>query len=182
MINEQTLSWIISILGMSGFLLAGRKVWWCWYINIACQLFWFMYAIASNTPAFFVTAMFYSGIFSVNAWNWTREHFANKAQKGQYRTKSSPVDALYFKGGVENASEIMAWLGAREIQAWWKEPAESYVNSDGRYLKALPETIRILDREGTLDLCPGEYVVLGNNDRVYIYDGDAFESVYERDT
>jgi hypothetical protein len=182
MTNEQILSWVVTIVGLAAFLLAGRKVWWSWYINIACQIFWYLYAWVSDTPAFFISATVYSVVFTINAIKWTKDYFSHKARIGQYQTKSSPVDAQRFDGGSDNAAYIMDWLAEYDLQAWWKEPAESYVNTDGRYLKAMPETIRILDREGTLDLCPGEYVVIGSNNRVYIFEGDAFESVYERIT
>jgi hypothetical protein len=180
MATNQILSWLVTIIGISGFLLAGRKVWWCWYLNIFCQVLWYAYAVYSDTPAFLFAASFYTIVFGWNAYDWTKEHFTNKGLKGQYRTKATPVDALYFEGGIDSATAIMDWLHGHDIKAWWKEPAASYVNENGRYLKAMPETIRILDREGTLDLCPGEYVVLGSNDRVYVFHADAFESVYEK--
>lgn len=180
--TEQILSWIVTAIGIAGFLLAGRRVWWCWYLNLGCQVLWYAYAFYSNTPAFFVAASFYSIVFGANAYRWTKEHFSNKPQKGQYRTRASPVDAIYFEGGVNSAIEVMDWLQEHDIQAWWKEPAASYVNEHGRYIQEMPETIRILDREGTLDLCPDEYVVLGSNNRVYIFHADAFESAYERVT
>jgi hypothetical protein len=44
----------------------------------------------------------------------------------------------------------------------------------------MPETIRIMDRRGTLDLAIGEYVVLGSNETVYIFQAEAFESAYEK--
>jgi hypothetical protein len=72
--NAQILSWIVGAIGIGGFFLAGRKVWWCWYVNIACQVFWALYAIASETPAFFVTAGFYTVVFGWNAYKWTKEH------------------------------------------------------------------------------------------------------------
>lgn len=180
--NEQTLSWIVTAIGISGFFLAGRKIWWCWYLNVACQVLWALYAYFSDTPAFYVASAFYFVVFSHNAYKWTREHFKTKgeAKQGLYRTKAVPIDARYFDGGLEKAAEIIDWLSGHNIQAWWKEPAASFVNEHGRYIQELPETIRILDREGTLDLCPGEYVVLGSNNRVYIYQADAFESAYER--
>lgn len=182
--NEQLLSWIVAIVGLSGFFLAGRKVWWCWYVNIACQVFWFLYAWVSETPAFFVAALVYTVVFIINAYKWTKEHFARKAEasQGLYRTKSVPVDARYFEGGTESAEEILEWLIGHGFEAWWKEPASSFVNVHGQYVRAMPETIRILDREGTLDLCPYEYVVLGSSNRIYIFKADAFESAYERVT
>lgn len=180
--NEQVLSWIVAAVGLSGFFLAGRKVWWCWYVNIACQVFWFLYAWVSETPAFFATAAVYTVVFSINAYKWTTDHFTRKSEEnnGLYRTKAVPIDARYFKGGIDSAEEILDWIIGYGFQAWWKEPASSFVNEDGRYVREMPETIRILDREGTLDLCPGEYVVLGSSNRIYIFQADAFESAYER--
>lgn len=180
--NEQILSWIVAAVGLSGFFLAGRKVWWCWYVNIACQIFWFLYAWVSETPAFFFTALFYTVVFTINAYKWTKEHFERKseANQGLYRTKAVPIDARYFSGGLESADEIIHWLFTHEIQAWWKEPAASRLNEHGLYIKEHPETLRVLDRKGTLDVSPGEYVVLGSSHTVYIFQAEAFESAYER--
>lgn len=182
--DEQILSWIVAAIGLSGFFLAGRKVWWCWYVNIACQVFWFMYAWVSNTPAFFATAMFYSVVFTINAIKWTKEHIKHKSEvdQGLYRTRAVPIDARHFEGGGESAEEIIEWLRTHDVRAWWKEEAVSRLNTHGLYVKEQPETIRILDREGTLDLCPGEYVVLGSSNRIYVFQAEAFESAYERVT
>jgi hypothetical protein len=180
--TDQILSWIVTAIGISGFFLAGRKVWWCWYLNVACQVLWAMYAYFSNTPAFYVASAFYFVVFSMNAIKWTKEHLKSKgeAKLNLYRTKAVPVDARRFDGGVKSADDIIQWLADHNFESWWKEPAASYMNGDGRYIQEMPETIRILDREGVLDLCPGEYVVLGSSDRIYIFQSDAFESAYER--
>lgn len=180
--NEQLLSWIVAAVGLSGFFLAGRKIWWSWYVNIACQVFWFMYAWVSETPAFFATAVFYTVVFTINAIKWTKEHIARKgeASQGLYRTKSVPIDARQFEGGFDSAGEVMSWLAEYDIESWWKEPAVSRLNEHGLYVKEQPETLRILDRQGTLDVSPGEYVVLGSNNAVYVFHAEAFESAYER--
>lgn len=80
--SGQILSWVMGVIGIFGFLLAGRKVWWAWYVNIACQALWITYAIVTNQPAFFMTALFYVGVFSRNAYLWTKEH---RKYKNQYR-------------------------------------------------------------------------------------------------
>lgn len=184
LLDEQTLSWVITIIGMSGFILAGRKVWWSWYLNIACQIFWFMYALVSDTPAFLLAAMFYFVIFSVNAYKWTKEKFLlhMKSEQGLYRTKSVSVDARHFDGGTDSAENVINWLTQKGFTAWWKEPAKSYVNTDGRFIKEMPETIRILTDDRTLDLCPNEYAVLTTDEKLYISQACAFESTYERVT
>lgn len=71
--NNQLWSYILTIVGITGFILAGRKVWWCWYINIGCQALWFIYAIVTQQYGFIVAAAMYTVVFSKNAIAWTKE-------------------------------------------------------------------------------------------------------------
>lgn len=73
--SEQIWPWLLSVVGVVGFILAGRKIWWAWYVNIACQGLWFAYAIISEQYGFFVGAFFYLAVFMVNAYKWTKEHY-----------------------------------------------------------------------------------------------------------
>lgn len=72
-------SWILTIVGLTGFVLAGRKVWWCWYLNLAAQILWFSYGFATHQYGFIVSALVYTVVFAKNARDWTREH-KNKTQ------------------------------------------------------------------------------------------------------
>lgn len=72
--NDQLWSWILTIVGVAGFILAGRKVWWCWYINIACQGLWFAYALVTKQYGFIVAALVYTVVFTKNAIEWTKDH------------------------------------------------------------------------------------------------------------
>ncbi len=72
---EQAFSWIVTILGLVGFYLAGKKVWWCWYINIVNQIAWVIFAIITDYYAFLLGTLFYFIVFTKNAYHWTREHF-----------------------------------------------------------------------------------------------------------
>jgi hypothetical protein len=72
--SNQLWSWILTIVGLTGFILAGRKVWWSWYINIACQGLWFAYAIVTKQYGFIVASLAYTVVFTQNAIKWTREH------------------------------------------------------------------------------------------------------------
>lgn len=76
---EQLWSWILTIVGVTGFVLAGKKIWWCWYINIACQVLWFAYAIISEQYGFIVASVIYTVVFWRNAVVWTREHNNEKS-------------------------------------------------------------------------------------------------------
>ncbi len=73
--SDQWWSWALTIVGVTGFFLAGKKVWWCWYINIACQFLWLAYALVTEQYGFLVGVVVYSIVFIKNAKSWTEEHF-----------------------------------------------------------------------------------------------------------
>lgn len=66
-------SWLLTVVGVTGFILAGRKVWWAWYVNLGCQALWAAYAVATHQWGFLVSAGVYTVVFGRNAAVWTRE-------------------------------------------------------------------------------------------------------------
>lgn len=66
--------YILSIAGVAGFILAGKKIWWAWYVNIAAQFIWFAYAFVTHQYGFFIGSAIYFLVFSKNAYDWTKEH------------------------------------------------------------------------------------------------------------
>lgn len=66
-------SWILGLLGVVGFVLAGRKIWWAWYVNIGTQFLWLAYAIITWQLGFLVSAAVYFFVFTQNAVRWTKE-------------------------------------------------------------------------------------------------------------
>lgn len=69
-------SWALTLIGVSGFLLAGRKVWWAWYVNIANQALWLAYSLLTEQWGFLVGVVIYLWVFIGNARRWTAERFA----------------------------------------------------------------------------------------------------------
>lgn len=69
-------SWILTAFGLTCFWLAGRKVWWAWYVGLATQALWFVYAFTTHQWGFAVGGIAYSVIYVKNAIAWTREHRA----------------------------------------------------------------------------------------------------------
>lgn len=67
-------SWILTAIGITGFFLTGNNVWWGWYVNVACQVPWFIYAIVTEQFGFVWAALFYAGVFGRNAYKSTRDH------------------------------------------------------------------------------------------------------------
>jgi hypothetical protein len=67
-------SFILTAVGISGFWLAGRKVWWAWWVNVGCQVLWATYAVVTEQYGFIIAAGFYTVVFMKNALAWTKEH------------------------------------------------------------------------------------------------------------
>ena len=71
---NQIWSWALSVGGLVGFFLAGKKVWWAWYVNIANQVLWTFYAFSTEQWGFLAATGFYMYVFGRNAYLWTKEH------------------------------------------------------------------------------------------------------------
>lgn len=76
--SDQWWSYVLTIIGVLGFWLAGKKVWWAWYVNIANQVLWFTYAVVTDQWGFIFGALFYTVVFVKNAYMWTRDHHEDK--------------------------------------------------------------------------------------------------------
>ena len=72
MSTDQILSWVVSAIGILGFYLAGKKIWWAWYVNIANQVFWTMFAFITQNWGFLLATAFYLWVFGRNAYLWTK--------------------------------------------------------------------------------------------------------------
>lgn len=66
-------TWVMTLLGCVGFWLSGKKVWWAWYVNLGNQLLWIVFALLTGYYAFIFAAVFYTVVFSRNAYIWTRD-------------------------------------------------------------------------------------------------------------
>jgi hypothetical protein len=63
-------SWILTAVGVTGLYLAGRKVWWAWFIGLGAQMLWFAYALASRQYGFVFSAFAYGWVYAKNARAW----------------------------------------------------------------------------------------------------------------
>ena len=77
--DTQLWGWVLSLVGVYGFWLAGRKVWWAWYVNIVNQVIWTAYAIVTEQYGFLVGVAVYTVVFTRNAHRWTTEHLEKEA-------------------------------------------------------------------------------------------------------
>lgn len=111
--NDQIWSWLLSIVGVAGFILAGRKIWWAWYINIFCQGLWLAYAVSSEQWGFLFGGVIYTVVFVNNAWKWTAEHKRNATTPKQDRVVTITVDSTQFQDVGERVKAELANLGKK---------------------------------------------------------------------
>lgn len=78
--NDQWWGWILSVFGLAGFYVTGKKIWWGWWLNVAAQAVWYAYAIFTAQWGFLVMTTMYTIMFTKNALEWTKEH---KGKKGR---------------------------------------------------------------------------------------------------
>lgn len=79
--DNQIWSYVLTIVGVTGFYLAGKKVWWAWYVNIACQVLWLAYALVTAQYGFLLGVLVYSVVFTKNAMVWTEAHRIQKSNE-----------------------------------------------------------------------------------------------------
>jgi len=88
-------SFWLTLIGVSGFVLAGRRVWWSWYVNLACQALWLAYALVTQQYGFIVAALVYSYVFAKNAILWTKEHRNKHVHLNNITVGNADADKIY---------------------------------------------------------------------------------------
>lgn len=71
-------SWVLTLMGVSCFFLAGRKVWWAWYVGLATQVVWVAYSVVTQQWGFLAGCALYTFVYTKNAVAWTAEHKENQ--------------------------------------------------------------------------------------------------------
>lgn len=56
----------MSVLGCSGFLLAGKGKWYGWGLNLAGQPIWVVFSIVTHGYALLISSFLYSWVFYKN--------------------------------------------------------------------------------------------------------------------
>ena len=69
-------SWVLTLMGVTCFWLAGRKVWWTWYLGLCTQVVWVAYSVLTQQWGFLAGCALYTWVYAGNAIRWTREHRA----------------------------------------------------------------------------------------------------------
>lgn len=67
-------SWLLTLTGVTCFFLAGRKVWWAWYVGLGAQVLWLAYSLITQQWGFLIGCALYGWVYTKNCIDWTREH------------------------------------------------------------------------------------------------------------
>jgi len=160
----QILSWVVGAVGLIGFYFAGQKKWWCWWINVACQVLWATYALVTGQPAFLVTAAVYSVIFVRNAIKWTKEHrLASKWFEPGEQEHAAAEYAENESNLVKHARFELERIGEEpEVIDWYLRVIREYTSfghSGGSHMAIMPSLTRLLNFQplGPLTNSPAEW-------------------------
>lgn len=145
--TDQVWSWLAAGIGLFGFYLSGKKVWWSWYVNLINQAAWIIFALVTGYYAFLVSAGFYTAVFARNAYLWTKEHRLkvhedrlNFETLRNYAEKDVETTMQLFQG--EDALKLMGIQGhSYKINTGEVEPYE-YL----RHIRRLEDRIPICQR------------------------------------
>lgn len=102
--TEQILSYLITGIGLIGFWLAGKKVWWCWWVNVANQVLWTIFAVVTGYYAFLIGTAFYFVVFTKNAIQWTRDHYKDEEPQRLLPEVTFTVDDEKMRNEVRKAN------------------------------------------------------------------------------
>lgn len=69
------LVWSISLalIGIIGMHVAGKKSQWGWFIGLAAQVLWVIFAIVTNQYGFILSAAAYGSVYWSNWQKWRKD-------------------------------------------------------------------------------------------------------------
>jgi nicotinamide riboside transporter PnuC len=67
---------LLTVVGVTGLWIAGRRSAWGWVVGLAAQVLWIAYAIATRQWGFIGSALAYGFVYGRNAHRWRSERAA----------------------------------------------------------------------------------------------------------
>jgi hypothetical protein len=96
--------WVVTAVGLVGFVLAGRLVWWAWWLNVANQFLWAAFALTTGQHGFLVGTAFYLVVFTRNAVRWTRERPQAPRDPAEVAKEVLAAEADWLYAAHENSA------------------------------------------------------------------------------
>ena len=69
---------VLSVIGVLGIYLAGRKSKWGWGLGLAAQVLWVLFALTTAQYGFLLSAVAYGTVYGKNLWQWHREESSRR--------------------------------------------------------------------------------------------------------
>lgn len=72
-------SWVLTLIGLTGWWLTGRRLWQGWAVSLAVQALWLAYALATGQYGFIVAALAYGAMAAHNVRRWRSDASASSS-------------------------------------------------------------------------------------------------------
>jgi hypothetical protein len=72
-------SWLLTLIGVTGIYVAGRKNKAGWAIGLGAQLLWIAYALVTKQYGFIASAFVYGYFYANNLRKWWSEEHAERS-------------------------------------------------------------------------------------------------------
>lgn len=120
-------SWVLTLIGVTGWWLTGRRMWQGWAVAISVQVLWVAYAISTKQYGFLVAAVLYGGMAAHNLRQWLRpgtgptvrrhefdEQDITVLAEGLARRYGTPYDGDHRIRAVGLLAEVMVGRHSRD--------------------------------------------------------------------
>ncbi|MFI0967021.1 hypothetical protein ACH4S8_37405 [Streptomyces sp. NPDC021080] len=74
-------SYVLTLIGCTGLLLAGRKKALGWAIGLGVQSLWAFYGVTTGQYGFVIGSLVYSYVYALNFWTWVRDRKEQPEEK-----------------------------------------------------------------------------------------------------
>lgn len=64
---------VLSVIGVLGIYLAGKKSKWGWGLGLSAQILWVIFAVTTGQYGFILSALAYGTVYGKNLYQWHRE-------------------------------------------------------------------------------------------------------------
>jgi hypothetical protein len=121
-------SWILTVIGLTGWWLTGRRLWQGWAVACAVQVLWLSYALVTSQFGFIVAALAYGALAAHNLRRWLlpaspTEHLHYRHQPGMCPDGDdcpghrAPAGALALLDDLRDAGRL-SYVGPGDRPAW----------------------------------------------------------------
>jgi hypothetical protein len=87
-------SWALTAIGVFGLYLAGRRVWWAWFVGLGAQVPWVIYAVDTEQYGFVVSAFAYGWVYLKNGLAWRKDREIKPKRRNEFGRRAQILPDL----------------------------------------------------------------------------------------